>query len=216
MEKNEILFFRKLTELEMINSTLKVNMGFTPDKDGNISLIISMKSMVDESKTGSLPPIVITGTPEELDTKLIEVLQEPVKSVKEFTTNIEEFQKKLDEEKKALKEKASKPKSKTTTKTSSKDTSVKKEEVKEDKAAETKKKLEEIVEKIMSLVKDKKYGDIGMENQKMQVMINASKPNKKVVELIDGILKQSQQMRVKLDAIDMFPDYKPEIKLPWK
>jgi PRTRC genetic system protein E len=114
-------------ELDKLMPNFNVKMGVTK-KEGTISVIFALQPLSNSVDEKSIPELIISGTPEELDEEFLAKIQEPLLQAATAFDNIASFTKSV---KKVEKEAEEKGKSKTTKKETPKVDS-KREEAKSD------------------------------------------------------------------------------------
>lgn len=88
-------FFKMLSEIGVKN----VNIEIKTDEAGLISVLTSPKSTATDSALKSMTPLLLTGTPEELDAEYFSAVSNPLRETQKFFSNVESYEKSIEEAK---------------------------------------------------------------------------------------------------------------------
>lgn len=75
--------------LKALDLNMNIAQGGT---EGTIVVSILPKAKVDDPEAKKIAPIVLKGTPQELDAQLLQIIQQPIQSFSGLTSNIKEFE----------------------------------------------------------------------------------------------------------------------------
>lgn len=85
-------FFKQLSELGITGLGIEIKTS----EDGLVSVVTSPRSVAKDQALKSLVPILLTGTPDEIDQHYFESISGPMKKTKEFFHNVEEYEKSVE------------------------------------------------------------------------------------------------------------------------